>query len=490
MSLRPAIQEHHTMISITRRDARRLRAVFRRHPLGIAPRAVIPPLLLSADPDEGLRIRFHHASLAVECVVHGRQTPGESVLLPLDALAEVEGRDDSPVIVESIDTDNVLARWEDKGIPRRRSYTVLTTGSPREFPELPPHFESCRAELLDALAEASSTTADSNVGYALNCIELRGNTHQVAATDGHQLMIQGGFALPWDGNVLVPRTRIFGCREIPRDRPVQIAKTASHVILRIAPWTVWWQIREGVRYPHIDDVLPSDSSWRARLSVETGDASFLESALERLPGADELHSPITLELNGRIAVRARGDDQDRATEVVLSRSRYEGEGLQVVSNREFLARALRLGFREFRFGGPKEPVACQDDQRTYGWQLLSAEGAIEPTEDVIRIESTTGANAPDAVREAPQPEKIPVIEITPRNGHQTESTTAASEPADTPVAGMSAMIQEAEALHTALGDASKRASKLVVALRRHRKRSKLMESTLAALKQLKLAEAV
>jgi hypothetical protein len=478
------------MISFTRRDVRRLRAVFRRHALGIAPRAVIPPLMLTNDPDAGLRISFHHASLAVECLVAGRPTQSESVHLPLDALADVEGSDDSQVIVEPADSDNVMARWSDKGIPRRRTYAVPAGASSTEFPASPPRFESCSAGLVDALSTANSTAAEESTRYSMNCIELRGDTQQVAATDGRQLFIHGGLALPWKGNLHVPRTPIFSCREIPRDRTAQIARTATHVVLRVAPWTVWWKIAEGVRFPLIDDVLPTSSNSRTRLRFEADDAVFLASALARLPGEDQVHSPITLDLNGRIAVRARGERPERATEVVLSRSRYDGDALRVSSNRGYLARALRLGFREIRFGDPTGPVACQDGQRTYGWVLLSDEGVVESTADVVRIDSTTGANVAEAVRDAPQPETKPVSEITQRNGHHVEPTSVAADAADAPVQGMASLIQEVEALHASLGDARMRAAKLVGALRRHRKRSKLMESTLAALKQLKLAEAV
>ena len=43
------------MITITRRQARRLRAVFRRHPLGITHKGPVPTLVFRADPDDGLR---------------------------------------------------------------------------------------------------------------------------------------------------------------------------------------------------------------------------------------------------------------------------------------------------------------------------------------------------------------------------------------------------------------------------------------------------
>src|SRR5262245_17114748 len=105
------------MIAIPRRQARRLRAIFRRHALGVAPRGPAPPLVLRADPDAGLRVRFHHTPLAVECLLPGTFRPAESIALPLETLADVEGRDESPVVLEAAAPGVTVARWEDRGVP-------------------------------------------------------------------------------------------------------------------------------------------------------------------------------------------------------------------------------------------------------------------------------------------------------------------------------------------------------------------------------------
>ena len=54
--------------------------------------------------------------------------------------------------------------------------------------------------------------------------------------------------------------------------------------------------------------------------------------------------------------------------------------------------------------------------------------------------------------------------------------------------GLAALIQEAEALHEALADAKVRAGRLTVALRRYRRRERLVSNTLASLKALKLQD--
>jgi phosphoribosyl-dephospho-CoA transferase len=54
--------------------------------------------------------------------------------------------------------------------------------------------------------------------------------------------------------------------------------------------------------------------------------------------------------------------------------------------------------------------------------------------------------------------------------------------------GLAALIQEAEALHEALADARTRAGRLTTALRKHRRRERLVSTTLASLKALKLQD--
>ena len=141
------------MITITRRQARRLRAVFRRHALGIAHRGLLPPLIFLTDPAAGLRVRHRQAHLAVECLLEGSRWPEEAIALPLEALADFEGRDDSSVILEAATPGRTTVRWDDRGIPQSREYAVPEVGSLPAFPEPPATFEECPAGLLDALAE-------------------------------------------------------------------------------------------------------------------------------------------------------------------------------------------------------------------------------------------------------------------------------------------------------------------------------------------------
>jgi len=481
-----------TMITITRRQARRLRAVFRRHALGITHKGLVPPLVFRADPDTGLRVRHHQAALAVEHTLTGLYVTDEAVALPLDALADFEGRDGSPVVLEAVGPGRTVARWEDRGIPRSKEYTAPDPAGLPPFPGQPASFEACPGGLLDALAEASATTDEGSTRYALDCIQLKGATGEVVATDGRQILIQGGFTFPWDGDLLVRRTPLFSGRGLPRDRPVVVGRSDAHVAVRAGDWTAWMAVKADARFPRIEQAIPDPSAAATRLRLDPADAAFLARALDSLPGADEANSPATLDLNGRVAVRARGAGQAAVTELVLCRSGYTGTPVMVNTNRAFLARAVRLGFDHVEFLDADSPVVCRDGNRVFCFQPLSKGSAIEPSDDVTRVESTASTPRPVARPANVRRGEPPVHDERPKSGAPSQADGTTGRHAGTvegpgPV-GLAALIREAGELHEALAGAKARAGRLVVALRRQRKQARLMTSTIAALKQLKLQD--
>jgi hypothetical protein len=349
------------------------------------------------------------------------------------------------------------------------------------------------------LAEAGKTTADDTARYALNCIQLRGDRHEVIATDGRQLLIVEGFALPWTGDVLIRHVPLFAGRELPRDQPVSIGKTDTHVAVRTGGWTFFLEIQKDVRFPRVDQVIPEYEATATRLCLDATDATFLSQALERLPGADEQFSPVTLDCNGRIALRAKGVDQVQPTELILNRSRYSGVPVRVNTNREYLARACRLGFSELQIVDAKSPIVCRNRKRVYGWQPLSEESAVAPSDDMVRIESVSSTNT--TIRQDGSPSSVRT-KVSPHT-QSTRNTNSGTDPVSgsgttnghttpqSPVpATLAALVEEATALHESLTDTRARAGRLIVALRRYRKRERLMSSALESLKQLKLQEVV
>jgi hypothetical protein len=162
------------------------------------------------------------------------------------------------------------------------------------------------------------------------------------------------------GDLLIKGSPIFGSKGLPRDQAIQIGRTDSHVILRIGPWTIWNEIQKDARFPSVEEAIPDPDAIPTRLQLDPEDASFLASALDRLPGSDELFCPATLDMNGKVAVRARGSDRAQITELVLNRSGYSGSAVRINTNRSYLRRALQLGFREIGVAGVERPGIPHD----------------------------------------------------------------------------------------------------------------------------------
>lgn len=466
------------MLELTRLQARDLRAQFRRSVLGIATRGSAPPLLFRATGAE-LQASCRHNGLTVTHVAAREPGPDATLQLPLDALADLSGRDATPVSLEAGGSTTVVARWTDRSVPQTRSYQVPAVVPTEAVPE-PTDWSPAPARLLDALAEASAVACDESRRYALNTIALQGDTGSMAATDGHQLLLQHGFPWPWSGDRLIHRAPIFAASALRGVAPVRMAWTERGVWLRSGPWTVACAFVTGVRFPDVTRVLPDSSASTTRLQLDSNDARFLTPALERLPGGEDPHAPVTLDLNGHVAVRARADAASPPTELILERSRYDGSPMTVVINRAFLSRALRLGLHELTLTTAAAPLVAQDANRLYAWQPLDADAAIAAGRDLISISS--------AATPAPHNRRSPMNRSTPdRQAPRVPPPTASVDPAPT---GLADLIAAAEALHTALADARTRAGRLTVALRRHRRRERLVAATLAQLRELKLPEVV
>jgi hypothetical protein len=169
---------------------------------------------------------------------------------------------------------------------------------------------------------------------------------------------------------------------------------------------------------------------------------------------------------------------------VLSRSRYTGPSLRFNIDCELLAQALRMGFSEVEITDPASPVVCRDASRIFGCQPLDSESAVAPSKNVTRIESHTVPEHGSVRAEGPGKAKALMSAPTPAPIATAKNPTSIKP--DT--TGLLTLIREAEALQEALSDARIRAGRLTIALRRHRKRERLVASTLATLKQLKLQE--
>jgi DNA polymerase III sliding clamp (beta) subunit (PCNA family) len=471
------------LIIITRRLAKRLKTVFRQA-LSISGRGTKPIVQLAAG-SHGLRIRCGNGRAAVEFRLDGEQ-PEETLFIPFDLLSDVDGGRETPVEIRSQD-GKVTATWRDGAVPRLIQHDGPKVLS-ENWPPTPEEMIENRSHLLSALHDASETTDSDSVRYALGCIQLRGESGKVVATDGRQILVQAGYTFPWKDDILLPSGKIFGSAQLPDDEPVFVGQIAEWFTLRVGPWTIWLTLHSEGRFPDTESHIGRPESAVASFVVDPSDARFLLENVSQLPGDDEYNLPVTVDLNGHVAVRANSAEQPRPTELVLSASRLTGEPVRMNMNRCYLKRAMQLGFRKGHVFGPKAPVLCQDDRRSYLWALLNADSAVPPHQDAIRIESSK----PEADVHVPQTtthkRKVAMPESTPNeNGRAKSTRRRTSDNGSSRHDDVGILIEQAEGVKTSLRETLAMTAELVSALKQHRKQSKAVRVALASLRELQPA---
>jgi hypothetical protein len=404
------------MITIPVRVARACLGVFRRLPTHRSRDA--PQLGVVAGPT-GLRLRFNGTSAAAE-YQHNEPCAEAAFCVPLAVLDVKPG---SPVVLDP-----------SGGTP---------AGDVPRFPPWPDSHADNGPELIVALAEAARTAAREPSRFALTGVLLRGAAGSVVATDGRQLLIHSGFRFGWTEDLFVPALKVFDSKEL-RGRPVWVGCGNESVLIRAGCWTVALKAEAGARYPDFGAVIPRKEDVRTSCKLAPADVEAILEALPRLPGLKEKGSPVTLEL-GRVCRLVAGEGEETG-EVPFVSSACRGRAARVVMDRNYLGRALRLGFDTLHLTAPEKPILCRDERRTYVWMPLDAD---------------------------PERQETPVPEPH-ANGRPAEpAPPAATDP-----------LAEAEAVRDLLGEAQSRLGRLVSALKQHRRQARAVQAAVASLRHL------
>ena len=481
------------MISFSRSLARQFRAVARRAGLSARHAGYVR---LVATPD-ALSLYAANHRVAVEDRDGGRFIAAD-LTVPLQLFADCEGKRDDLVTIRLGEPGHIVATWDEGGVPQHRDYLFADDASIPTLPSMPSEFASNEPHLLVALRDAMETTEKNGNRYALDCVQLKGRG-SIEATDGHQLLAQSGFDFGWSEDVLMEASDVFASRELPHDQPVQIGKAANWVTVQVGAWTIHHAVQKEGRFPDLDRVIPAASTMVTRMQLDAADVEFLSDRIEHLPADDDQERPVTVDLNGTVAIRARQDDKSPLTELVLSRSHRMGPELRIQVNREFLVRALDFGFNEVGFTDAASPCVCRDERRVYLWQPLATESALAPSNDAQRIASplatasarpqlsdrrTTTRSQPSSSKEHSMSNSNgfsgPVNRLPPSSEVATSPGTAPSSPAP----ASNDLIVQAERLRDTLRTTLQDVTSLIVAARQQRRQSRLMKTTLASLKQL------
>ncbi len=466
------------MFTITRRTLHHLRIIAKKA-LSIS-RGVGPPIVVEP-ADDGMLLRICSQEAAVELRLPG-DSQGERICVPFELLDACQAKNDQPVTL-TLQDGQVVSQWRDGNAPQLIQYDQPEP--PDGFPAMPAEMAGNPAELLKALKDACEVTDPESTRYALGGVQLDGDHGRIAATDGHQILAQTGFDFPWGGALLLPACKLFDCPHLPRDEQIAIGRTEKWLTMSAGAWTFHFRLNVDGRFPRVEDCIPRDGSGTTTLEIAEADATFLADNIKRLPISEDPNRPVTLDLNGEVIVWARGDDAQPVTELVLANSIRSGDVIRINTNRDLLARALALGFRQVRFITPDQPAFCRDENRAYVWAPLGEDGATPPTKNTQRIESPKCSASKVVAKATPTTRKTTQTmseQNTNGNGRKGATPAPVSEPES------SSPLEQAEALRDSLKNALDKTRDLIRVLKRQKKTSRIVESTLASLRQLQTVD--
>lgn len=301
------------------------------------------------------------------------------------------------------------------------------------------------------------------------------------------MLVHGGIEWPWTEELLVPANPVFRSPELPQDQPVIVGRSDDKILFRVGDWSIWLVVEKDARFPRVEDIVHRPDTATATLTISAADAKFLTASLPQLPTDDVLHHPVTVDLNGHVAVRAKPVDKETTTELVLASSEYSGQPIRVNTNRHFLLKALRLGFSTISVFGDDTPIQCQDGTRTLLWCLLDPKLAYAPSADSVRIEpkSPSVSSTPSSTPSLPR-NRITMIAKSQSSSDSihSEKSSAVATPISPTKSESASPIEQAVALRAALRDTLSKTNNLIRALRRQKQQSRLVQATLASLRQL------
>jgi hypothetical protein len=241
---------------------------------------------------------------------------------------------------------------------------------------------------LEALREVSKTTDDESQRYALSCLQFDGKAGTVTATDGRQLLRIGGFDLPWkDQTFFLQGNKLFRLNDFCKLNKVRIGLNNEKLVIQADRWRFEFPMVREARFPNIDRVIPNPRNTSNRVRIEERDRDFLIDALPRLPGDTDVYKPVTLDLNGHVAVvgHSPSGPQDN-TAVILDRSIHLGPDLRASFDRTLLKRAMELGAEEL-YITPEGPLLASSKNLQYVCMSLDNQPAEIAWDSIQQIHS-------------------------------------------------------------------------------------------------------
>ena len=403
-----------------------------------------------------------------------------TIILPWQLIKEAAVNSDGQVELQQ-DGMQVLLKHEVKGIPRQSRFDIGNVQTP-ELPPMPDQFvEVSAGQFFDTLVSCGKCIDRDSERYALGYIALNGEKGTVAATDGRQALLIDGFDFPWDEDVLLPSSRMYAAKELRESDSVQLGFRDQWLTMTVGHFAIQWKSFDG-RFPKVENIIPQTGSMTSWLELDAQDAAFITKRIDDMPGEKDQHRPVTLDLNGHVALRSADKTGDNAAELLLANSRYTGSEVHATMTRDFLKHALSMGLNRIGLDTHERPMLAVDGNRRYVWMPLTSDPVLRTEATIIVSSSETKSQTPVKTRPKPilptRDERVPVLATATKTVKPNAATAEDRSPLD-----------EAEALRETLRNSLGQVNTLVRSLKHQLRQNRMLRSTLASLKRLQSLEA-
>jgi hypothetical protein len=443
------------MIEIPRQEIARFRTVARRCVVG-RPRGQAPPVSFKQTA-EALTLSVRLGEVTLSLRGPSRCNIEECVVVPLGLLAEIEGSGTDSVMLQATDTGQISCRWSERG-EQREVVSEAVVETEESVLSSPARLKTVGAPFLAALHECGRTTGP-NPRFGLSRLQVRGKSGRVIGSDARQLLIWGGFGLPFSDDLLVAAVPVFGSREFAAEAAVRVGRTDGHLVVHVGPWTVALQVDREARYPDVFSVLPKLPG-AARLHLSDVDSDAIGRVLADRPVTrSEEAGPVTIDLAPQASLSVPGRSQRRPIQVRLGRSTFAGTPLTTGIDPRHLLRALELGFRELHVENRDGAILFRDGERSYVVARQSSESQS----------SSDGQARPLA---SVRPDRSETISTPHANGRSPQAPNGSHEGSHDEIDA----IAELDSLRTALTEAGRRVGRLLSFVRQFHKQRRVLQT--------------
>ncbi len=358
--------------------------------------------------------------------------PGEpvAVLIPFERLAKtVKGCSPTDSLTLLGDEFNLTLRHTLAGRPVDQPLIPLSLF---EWP-IEPKIEAPAVMLDESIKEgiqrafaccSSDSTRAALQGAWLDVSDPQ--AHYVMGTDGRHLFSANSFRLDLKEPVFLPHHAFLERPEFRQDGPWSLAiqpgdKDDGWLQLRSNRWTFTVK-RQDHTMPNWRQVVPASHTATVRLGEKA--TALLLDVLPKLPGKDDPHQPVRLDLVDRCLLVTAGDQSTpQDTTFPVEDAVVTGDNLTITVNRTHALKALKWGLTELAlidglsplvFSAPGRRLVAMPRRTEINEPVSGSDTQVtpEPIPESVN-ENTMPTNTQPTAEETPEPQPVNRLAAVP-----------------------------------------------------------------------------